>query len=63
MKTAFSIPARPKFDPARFNELVKELMARFGASHQRDKNIMTSDDLCAVVQTLENEVHKVEAPL
>ena len=60
--TAFTIPARPKFNPARFSELVKELMARFDASHQRDKNIMTNDDLRAVVQTLENGVHKVETP-
>ena len=61
--TAFTIPARPKFDPARFSELVKELMARFDASHKRDINIMTNEDLRAVVQTLENGVHKVETPL
>jgi NhaA family Na+:H+ antiporter len=61
--TAFTIPARPKFDPARFSELVKELLTRFDASHQRDKNIMTNEDLRAVVQTLENGVHKVETPL
>ena len=61
--TAFTIPARPKFDPARFSELVKDLMARFDASHQRDKSIMTNQDLRAVVQTLENGVHKVETPL
>lgn len=61
--TAFTIPARPKFDPARFSELVNKLMARFDTSHQRDKNIMTNEDLRAVVQTLENGVHKVETPL
>lgn len=61
--TAFTIPARPKYDPARFSEHVKELMARFDASHQPGKNIMTNDALRAVVQTLENGVHKVETPL
>ena len=61
--TAFTIPARPKFDPARFSGHVKELMARFNASHQQNKNIMTNDGLRAIVQTLENGVHKVETPL
>jgi NhaA family Na+:H+ antiporter len=42
---------------------VKELMARFDASHQPGKSIMTNDTLRAVVQTLENGVHKVETPL
>jgi NhaA family Na+:H+ antiporter len=61
--TALTIPARPKYDPARFSEHVKELMARFDASHQPGKSIMTNDTLRAVVQTLENGVHKVETPL
>ena len=61
--TAFTIPARPKYDPVRFSQHVKELMARFDASHQPGKSIMTNDALRAVVQTLENGVHKVEAPL
>ncbi|WJW74796.1 Na+/H+ antiporter NhaA [Thiohalobacter sp. IOR34] len=61
--TAFTIPARPKYDPVRFSAHVRELMARFDASHQPGKSIMTNDALRAVVQTLENGVHKVEAPL
>jgi NhaA family Na+:H+ antiporter len=61
--TAFTIPANPKYDPARFSGHVKELMARFDSSHQPGKSIMTNDALRAVVQTLENGVHKVETPL
>lgn len=61
--TAFTIPANPKYDPGRFSGHVKDLMARFDASHQPGKSIMTNDDLRAVVQTLENGVHKVETPL
>ena len=61
--TAFTIPASPKYDPARFSSHVKELMARFDASHEPGKSIMTNDALRAVVQTLENGVHKVETPL
>ena len=60
---AFTIPARPKYDPGRFSGHVKELMARFDASHQPGKSILTNDALRAVVQTLENGVHKVESPL
>ena len=61
--TAFTIPARPKYDPVHFSRHVKALMKRFDASHQPDKNIMTNQELRAVVQTLENGVHKVETPL
>ncbi len=61
--TAFAIPARPKYDPARFSEHVRELMTRFDASYARDARIMTNDELRAVVRTLENGVHKVETPL
>jgi len=60
---ALSVPAVPKYKPERFSEHVKELMQRFDASHQPGKSIMTNDELRAVVQTLENGVHSVEAPL
>jgi len=61
--TAFTIPARSKYDPCRFSELVKKLMKRFDASHKPGQDIMTNSELRAVVQTLENGVHKVESPL
>jgi len=61
--TAFMIPARPKYDPARFSEDVKRLMVRFDASHQPGKSIMTNDDLRVIVRTLESGVYKVETPL
>lgn len=60
---ALSVPAVPRYNPERFSEHVKELMQRFDASHQPGKSIMTNDKLRAVVQTLENGVHSVEAPL
>ncbi|MEN8180161.1 MAG: Na+/H+ antiporter NhaA [Pseudomonadota bacterium] len=60
---ALSVPAVPKYDPERFSEHVRELMHRFEASHQPGRSIMTNDELRAVVQTLENGVHSVEAPL
>ncbi len=60
---AFAIPATPKYKPELFSQHVKELMQRFDASHEPGKSIMTNDKLRAVVQTLENGVHSVEAPL
>ncbi len=61
--TAFTIPARPKYDPGRFSLHVKELMARFDKAHQPGKSIMTNVELRTVVQALENGVHKVGTPL
>ena len=60
---ALTVPAVPKYNPERFSEHVRELMHRFDSSHQPGKSIMTNDKLRAVVQTLENGVHSVEAPL
>ncbi len=60
---ALSVPATPRYNPERFSEHVKELMRRFDSSHQPGKSIMTNDALRSVVQTLENGVHSVEAPL
>lgn len=60
---AFTVPARPKYDPERFSTHIKELIARFDSSHQPGTNIMTNEKLRAVVQTMENSVHRVEAPL
>ncbi len=60
---AMSVPAIPRYKPERFSEHVKELMQRFDNSHQPGQSIMTNDTLRSVVQTLENGVHSVEAPL
>lgn len=60
---ALSIPAIPKYKPELFSQHMKDLMQRFDASHQPGQSIMTNDKLRAVVQTLENGVHSVEAPL
>lgn len=61
--TAFTIPARAKYDPARFSQLVREVMQRFDAAHRPGENIMTNDGLRATVQTLENGVLQVGTPL
>lgn len=61
--TAFTIPARPKYDPARFSTHVKELVKRFDASHHPGESILTNERLHSIVQALENGVHRVETPL
>ncbi len=60
---ALSVPAVPKYDPARFSQRVRELMNHFDATHKPGTSIMTNDELRAVVQSLEVGVHRVEAPL
>ena len=60
---AFSVPARPKYNPTRFSQQIRELMESFDASHVPGQSIMTNEKLRAIVQTLGNGVHLVEAPL
>jgi len=60
---AFAVPARPKYNPDRFSQQVKELMERFDASHVSGQSIMTNHKLRGIVQTLSNGVLQVEAPL
>ncbi|HHM06301.1 MAG TPA: Na+/H+ antiporter NhaA [Gammaproteobacteria bacterium] len=61
--TALTIPARPKFNPPFFSRRVRALMDEFDAHHRPGASIMTNDPQRAVLQTLENAVHKVETPL
>jgi len=60
---AFSVPARPKYNPEKFSLQVKELMERFDASRISGQSIMTNHKLRGIVQTLSNGVQQVEAPL
>jgi NhaA family Na+:H+ antiporter len=60
---AFTIPARPKYDPQRFGGHVQEWMHKFDACYQPGESILTNDRLRAVVQTLKNAIYRVETPL
>jgi NhaA family Na+:H+ antiporter len=60
---AFSVPARPKYNPDHFSQHVGELMQRFNDSHVSGKSIMNNENMRAVVQTLDNGIRQVEAPL
>ena len=61
--TAFTIPARPKYDPQSFSTHVRDLMTSFERHHKPGASIMTNEGQRAVLQTLENAVHMVTTPL
>lgn len=60
---AFSVPARPKYDPGLFVARLKELMERFKTGLDSGKNILTNHQLQAVAQSLETDVNYVQTPL
>jgi NhaA family Na+:H+ antiporter len=60
---AFTVPARPRYDPRLFSSEVRATMARFDASHRDGESILTNDELRALVQALDNGVTAVQAPL
>jgi len=61
--TAWTIPARPRFDPQSFSRHVRELMDRFDERCSGAATLMRNEEQRAIVQTLENGVHHVETPL
>ncbi len=56
---AFTVPARPKYEPLRFSQHVRKLMDRFDANHQADSTILVNADQHSIVQTLEHGVKNV----
>ena len=60
---ALAVPATPRYKPERFSEHVRDLMIRFEDSYDAGNSILTNDKLRAVVQTLQNGVLSVQAPL
>lgn len=60
---AFTVPARPKYNPDLFSRYVRDLMSRFDASYKPGENIMTNEKLETVVQALEDGVKGVQTPL
>lgn len=60
---AFSVPARPKYDPSLFVTRLKGLADRFKDGLNSGKNIMTNYQLQAVAQSLETDVDYVQTPL
>lgn len=60
---AFTVPARPKFNPAHYRERTHDLLATFERSYQENSNIYSNDELRSVVRSIERNAHKVMTPL
>ncbi len=60
---ALTIPVSIKYQPSDFSQHVRGLMDKFDKHHAPGKNLMQNDEQRAIIQTLENGVHNMEAPL
>lgn len=60
---AFTVPARSKYDPSLFADLVNDQIDKFIANHKQDDSLMTNDKLHGIVQNLEYSVKGVQTPL
>jgi len=61
--TAFTIPALPKYDPARFSASVKGLLERFDRAYQQEQDIRRNDHLRSLAHSLQTGTSLVQAPL
>lgn len=60
---AFTVPARSKYDPSLFADLVNQQIDKFIANRRQDDSLMTNDKLHEIVQNLEESVKGVQTPL
>jgi Na+:H+ antiporter, NhaA family len=60
---AFTVPARSKYNPHLFADLVNEHIDRFIANRRQEDTIMSSNKLYSIVQNLEESVKGVQTPL
>jgi len=60
---ALTVPVRPKYDTELFSRYVHELMDTFDAAAKDNPNVMTNLELRSILQTMENGVQRVQAPL
>ncbi len=61
--TALTIPASIKYDPHSFSKYVRALMDKFDQNHKPGESMMKNEEQRSILQTLENGVHMMEAPL
>lgn len=59
---AFTIPMRPKYEPARFLAHINEMVAQIKQAYQHEENIIKNGELRTRVQALGEGVHLVQAP-
>lgn len=59
---AFTIPMRPKYDPGRFLQQIRDMVENIQNAYKHEPNIIKNDALRYRVQALEEGVHLVQAP-
>ncbi len=59
---AFTIPMRPKYEPARFLEHIHDMVTQIKKAYQKEHNIIKNDVLRSRVRALGEGVHLVQAP-
>lgn len=60
---AFSVPAKPKFDPKKFLDQNNELLETFIKSYQVNNKIITNISMKSIVHSMEELLHSVMTPL
>lgn len=60
---AFTVPARSKYNPLLFADMVNEHIDRFIASRKQQDSVMSNNQLYSIVQNLEESVKGVQTPL
>lgn len=60
---AFTVPARSKYDPSLFADMVNKHIDRFIANRKQQDSLMTNNQLYSIVQNLEESVRGVQTPL
>ncbi len=59
---AWTVPVRPKLEPSRFTQYIRNLMDKFDRL-ERDRTLVRGQRQRAILQAVESGVHKVESPL
>ncbi|GMR15720.1 MAG: Na+/H+ antiporter NhaA [Gammaproteobacteria bacterium] len=59
---AFTIPMRPKYDPARFLSHINEMVEQIKQAYKHEENIVKNDELRSRVRALGEGVDLVQAP-
>ena len=59
---AFTIPMRPKYEPARFLTHINEMVEQIKHAYRQEENIIKNGELRSRVQALGEGVHLVQAP-
>lgn len=60
---AFTVPARSKYDPRLFADMVNQHIDRFIANRKQQDSLMTNNQLYSIVQNLEESVRGVQTPM